>query len=201
MYAKRCSEMETNGEYTWEQTYTGRCSIGSTRAVNEVEYVLRDIFTRTAVRVRDVRAALVFAIEVFEDVAQEVYHLHLVARGVPHGRGIEDVLDGERRLDVSSPLHKRTFSNFFRSAFGEAVRMAYARLELMYSQPMEGSGVCMLLFQRGADDYVRRRVMKDAAPPGGYREGRYKYLGVQHGVRQVDVTDLAGLLQRSLDLQ
>ncbi|KAB8205696.1 hypothetical protein BDV34DRAFT_195059 [Aspergillus parasiticus] len=190
--------MGTNGEYSWEQTYTGRCSIGSTRPVHEVEYVLRDMFTSTAVRVRDVRATLVFSIEVFDDVAHEVYYLHLVARGVPHGRAIEDTLDGEQRLDVSSPLHKRTFSNFFGSAFGEGVRLAYGRLESMYSQPMEGSGVCMLLFQRGADDCVRRIVMKDGCPPGGYREGRYRYLGVQHGTRQVDLADI---LQRSLNLQ
>ncbi|KAK6810606.1 hypothetical protein RU639_013551 [Aspergillus parasiticus] len=126
--------MGTNGEYSWEQTYTGRCSIGSTRPVHEVEYVLRDMFTSTAVRVRDVRATLVFSIEVSDDVAHEVYYLHLVARGVPHGRAIEDTLD----------------------------------------------------------------VMKDGCPPGGYREGRYRYLGVQHGTRQVDLADI---LQRSLNLQ
>lgn len=74
-------------ECSWEQTYTGTCSVGSTRRVNEVEFIVRDLFTCPSVRVRDVRAAVVFAIDIEDEIESEKYYLHLVVRGLPWGGG------------------------------------------------------------------------------------------------------------------
>lgn len=169
--------MSVISECSWEQTYTGTCAVGSASPVNEVEYVLRDLFTSSRVKVRDVRAAVVFAIDVFDGVEHEKYYLHVVARGVPWGARSEQALDG------SSHLHEKTFSTFFESGFDGGVRSAYARLQLLYSQPPEGVGVRLMLLQRQVDDYVNRKIVRSVGEGvGGYREGQYTCTGFLRSV-------------------
>lgn len=159
-------------ECSWEQTYTGTCSVGSTRRVNEVEFIVRDLFTCPSVRVRDVRAAVVFAIDIEDEIESEKYYLHLVVRGLPWGGRNDDA------LDVSSDRHQRTFSNFYLSAFGAPLRSAYMRLQSLYASPVVGSGVSLLLFTRDKGGTVIRQVVQSAGDVAGYRPGQYICQGV-----------------------
>jgi hypothetical protein len=159
-------------ECSWEQTYTGSCPVDLPRAVHEVEYVFRDLFTSHGVKVRDVRAALVFAIEVLDGVEMEKYYLHVVVRGVPWIRHSEDI------FNVSSSLHVQTFSAFSESALGESVRCGYTRLHTLYSTPMEGTGVWLVLLTRVSEDTVERKVLQCRDDVAGYRRGEYQCEGL-----------------------
>lgn len=157
----------TTGDCSWEQTYTGSCSVGSERRVNEVELVVRDLFTTPSVRVRDVRAVLVFSIEIDDGVEYEKYYLHVVVRGLPWGGRNEDA------LDASSVLHPRTFSDFFVSAYGAPLRSAYLRLHSFYHKPIEGTGVFVVLFTRDKDGTVSRQVVQSGGHVPGFRQAEY----------------------------
>lgn len=167
MAESRSDSSHVRPECLWEQTYTGSRPVGGSRAVHEVEYVVRDLFSSHGVKVRDIRAALVYAIDVFDGEEVEKYYLHVVVRGVPWVRHMEDILDG------SSADHVLTFSSLQENAVGESLRFAYARLHTLYNSPMEGSGVRLVLYTRVSEDTVERKVLRSRDDVLGYCAGNY----------------------------
>lgn len=183
--------MEASRECSWVQTYTGSCSVGSNSRVNEVEFVVRDIFTNESVEVRDVRAVVQFSIDVFDGSVREKYYFHVVVRGVPYGPRMEDA------LDVTSFLHKKTYSDFIESGYNEGVRCAYKELHDLYAKPLEGSGVREVFFRRTSNGTVERKVVGAAGSPAGYREGKYVCEGVLRGGRGREVKERRGTKRKA----
>lgn len=173
--------MGGDGECTWEQTYTGSCPVGDSSLVNEVEFVIRDLFASRQVSVRDVCAVLVFAIDVFDGEALEKYFVHVVARGCPVRK-----LLCEEALDASSSLHMRSYSQMYESGVDGAVREAMARLGRLFSSPVEGTGVSQVYFSRGDEGEVKRRVQRSVQGVAGCRPSSYTCLGKVSISREVD---------------
>lgn len=156
------------GECTWEQTYTGSCAVGESSLVNEVEFVVRDLFASPFVSVRDICAVHVFAVDVFDGEASEKYFVHVVVRGTPKRSSRL-----EEALDVSSSLHVRSYSHVYLNGVDGAVRQAVVRLGRLFSSPVEGTGVSQVYFTRVESDEVKRHVQRCLPMVSGFRAGSY----------------------------
>lgn len=150
----------------WEQTYTGCCPVGSNHSVNEVEYVIRDIFCASDALIRGIHACVHHSLEVHESCMYEKYFIHVVVRG--NGSSLS-----ENSVNVSNSLHERTYSDFVEKPFPDYVRNVYGKLRDLFLKAMEGTAVVSILFQRNVENFVQRTILARSNDVSGCRLPTY----------------------------